>query len=455
MRRLEVFSGLLLITLLISCLLGVYALSKPAYLPEKYPSFVPGLLAVYGQKLVVHDPAKGSIVILDPETGELRSFPAPKNIRDLELSGNRLALAPSGSQKLLIYDLETGESRELRLLGEVYGLESADGLFWASIPGRGLVVGVDPASLKVVRKMEIAAAYGAASLSVHGQTLWVIGKDRKTVIRVDLESGEEKSAEIDGEAVAIGGFEDGAVVATAQDEVLKLSKNLEVEEKWELEKASSIDIRLYALPDGRIVYVSPSRWVVGEIEGSQVREVKVGGRIVGSAISGDRIWFTESSTQKIGYVPLSRPPRIEDFKVERLGPDSFKVSAKAIDPDGDLSRVLLFTFYREIIGPEQNQSVEMEPSGDDLYTATITLKRQKAEIYAVALDKFNNTASSERVQVEIQRIQTISTTQTTTQAQGSSLDIYTVGSSLTLLIPILIALFYFKLKPKKRRKRRK
>ena len=140
MRRLEVSSGLLLTILLISCLLGAYALSKPAYLPEKYPSFVPGLLAVYGQKLVVHDPAKGSIVILDPETGELRGFPAPRNIRDLEISGSWVALAPSGSQKLLIYDLETGESRELRLPGDVYALESADGLFWASIPDRELVV---------------------------------------------------------------------------------------------------------------------------------------------------------------------------------------------------------------------------------------------------------------------------------------------------------------------------
>ena len=454
MRRLEVSSGLLLTILLISCLFGAYALSNPAYLPEKYPSFVPGLLAVYGQKLVVHDPAKGSIVILDPETGGLRSFPAPKNIRDLEISGSWLALAPSGSQKLLIYDLETGESRELRLPGEVYALESAGGLFWASIPDRGLIVGIDPASLRVVRRIEIAAAYGPESISVHGQNLWVIGKDQKAVVRVDLESGEEKSAEVGGGAVAIRGFEDGAVVATARDEVLKLSKNLGVEERWELEKASSIDVRLYVLPDGRIIYVSPSRWVVGEIEGSEIREVKVGGRIAGSAISSDRVWFTESSTRKIGYVPLSRPPKIEDFKVERLGPDSFKVSAKATDPDGDLSRVLLFTFYKEIIGPEQNQSVEMEPSGDDLYTATITLKRQKAEIYAVALDEFNNTARSEKVQVEIQRIQTVSTTQTT-QAQGSSLDIYTVGSSLTLLIPILIALFYFKLKPKKRRKRRK
>jgi len=454
MRRLEVFSGLLLTILLISCLFGAYALSNPAYLPEKYPSFVPGLLAVYGQKLVAHDPAKGSIVILDPETGELRSFPAPENIRDLEISGSWLALAPSGSQKLLIYDLETGESRELRLPGEVYALESADGLFWASIPDRGLIVGIDPASLRVVRRIEIAAAYGPESISVHGQNLWVIGKDQKAVVRVDLESGEEKSAEVGGGGVAIRGFEDDAVVATARDEVLKLSKNLEVEERWELEKASSIDVRLYVLPDGRIIYVSPSRWVVGEIEGSEIREVKVGGRIAGSAISSDRVWFTESSTRKIGYVPLSRPPKIEDFKVERLGPDSFKVSAKATDPDGDLSRVLLFTFYKEIIGPEQNQSVEMEPSGDDLYTATITLKRQKAEIYAVALDEFNNTARSEKVQVEIQRIQTVSTTQTT-QAQGSSLDIYTVGSSLTLLIPILVALFYFKLKPKKRRKRRK
>ncbi|MCD6536726.1 MAG: hypothetical protein J7K49_06845 [Thaumarchaeota archaeon] len=455
MRRLEVSSGLLLTILLISCLLGAYALSKPAYLPEKYPSFAPGLLAVYGQKLVVHDPAKGSIAILDPETGGLRSFPAPKNVRDLEISGSWLALAPSGSLKLLIYDLETGESRELRLPGEVYALESADGLFWASIPDRGLIVGIDPASLRVVRRIEIAAAYGPESMSVHGQNLWIIGKDQKAVVRVDLESGEEKSAEVGGGAMAIKGFEGGAVVATARDEVLKLSKNLGVEERWELEKASSIDVRLYVLPDGRIIYVSPSRWVVGEIEGSEIREVKVGGRIAGSAISSDRVWFTESSTRKIGYVPLSRPPKIEDFKVERLGPDSFKVSAKATDPDGDLSRVLLFTFYKEIIGPEQNQSVEMEPSGDDLYTATITLKRQKAEIYAVALDEFNNTARSEKVQVEIQRIQTVSTTQTTTQAQGSSLDIYTVGSSLTLLIPILIALFYFKLKPKKRRKRRK
>ena len=445
----------LLILVLALSLTKIGGIAPKIYLPEQYPKITADKLALYGRSLVAHDLKEGRIVIIDPETGGSRSFPAPENIRDMTVAGKYLAIAPTGARIIKVYDLETGETEKIRVPGEVCDLESEGGLIWAAIPDEGLILGLNATTLEAELKVEAKTTCSPNSISAQGKILWIISHDRKTLTRIDLETGQRRSGGIGAETRAIRAYQGGAIVATSEDEIVKVSQNLQVEKKWSLEKASSIDIELYTLPDGRIIYVSLSRWVVGEIEGEKVSEIKVEGRIGGAAVAQDRVWFTEPSTQRIGYVPLSRPPKIEDFKVERLGLDSFKVSAKATDSDGDLSRVLLFTFYSEIIGPEQNQSVEMEPSGDDLYTATITLKRQKAEIYAVALDKFNNTARSEKVKVEIQRIQTVSTTQTTTQAQGSSLDIYMVGSSLTLLIPILIALFYFKLKPKKRRKRRK
>ncbi|MCS7133045.1 MAG: hypothetical protein NZ918_04950 [Aigarchaeota archaeon] len=441
----------------ISCLLEAAAISNPIYLPEEYPEIAPGPIAAYGQKLVIYSPAKASVSILDPETGETRSFPAPRDVGDMEVSGRWLALAPLGLQKLVIYDLETGESRELELPGVVHALESADGLFWATIPDEEIVVAVDPSVPELVKRVEAASSYGSGSISVHGQRLWAIGRDLKTIVSMDLERGEVKTGGIDAEAVAIRGLEGGAVIATTQDEILKMSNALRVEARWKLEEASSLDIALYVIPDGRIVYVSPSRWVVGEIEGSEKREIKVGGRIMGSALSGDKIWFTESTTHRIGYVPLSRPPRIMDFKVERLGGNTFKASAKATDPDEDLGRVVLIILYEGIIGPEQNQSVEMENIGDGLYAATVNLEYQAAEIRAVAIDKFSNTAKSGTIRVEVQRMEIITetTTQTATTQAGGYTDIYTIGSSMLLLIPILIALLYFRLRPKKRRKSRK
>ncbi|MCX8188057.1 MAG: hypothetical protein N3F65_05590, partial [Nitrososphaeria archaeon] len=135
----------------------------------------------------------------------------------------------------------------------------------------------------------------------------------------------------------------------------------------------------------------------------------------------------------------------------------FKASAKATDPDEDLGRVVLIILYEGIIGPEQNQSVEMENIGDGLYAATVNLEYQAAEIRAVAIDKFSNTAKSGTIRVEVQRMEIITetTTQTATTQAGGYIDVYTIGSSMLLLIPILIALLYFRLRPKKRRKSRK
>ena len=254
-------------------------------------------------------------------------------------------------------------------------------------------------------------------------------------------------------------FDGGALIATAKDNVMVLDDDLKVMGVWKLKSGSSTGIILHRLADGRIIYVSPSRWVVGEIEGEEIREIKVEGRIGGASPAEDRIWFTETKHGKIGWISYSRPPKILEVKVEELELDHYRGRVRVEDPDGDLQGVNLTIRHRSQLPgvPGKVERIEMTKAEDDWWEAEFKLKPgEKVEVSAEALDEAGNKGLGEKVEVEAREMTTATTLKTTTSIEVNWIqqNLYLVASSLLLLIPILLAVAFFKAGGK-RRKRKK
>jgi len=459
MRKMRRKALPLLLAILVSAAIlypePVNALSKPVYPPQKYPKMVPSLMAVHGDQLIVQDLSEKAVDLISLETWETKSLKIGKELSDLAILGDLLAIAPR-DKHLLIYDLETGEQRELEVPGRIEDLEAGDGLIWASIPLQDLILGIDPISLEVEERIELNIASGRGKLSIAGGSLWAIEEAGESVVKIDLRSGSRSSLKLEEPAAAIKAFESGALIATSGDKILEISSDLKVQRSWSLEKGSAAEIQVYRLEDGRIIYVSPSRWVIGEIEGDEITEVRTEARIGGSALAEDRIWFSETAKQRIGYAPLSRPPRITEFRVERVEGNLFKAYAEVDDPDGDLAKVYLIVFYPELVGSAQNRSYEMSLEDGSYIREFRVDYGRRAEVHVSAVDKFNNLGESETILVEAKELKTLTSQQTIQPSQGAAItpaEIYALGSSLLLLLPIIMALVYLRGRRKKRRRR--
>lgn len=430
------------------------ALSKPVYPPQKYPQLIPNLIAVCGDRLIVQDLSEKAVELISLETWEARSLKIGKELSDLAILGDLLAMA-SQDGRLLIYDLETGEQRELEAPGRIEDLEAGGGLVWASIPVRDLILGIDPVSLEVEKRIELNIAPGGGKLSVAGGGLWAIEETGESIVRIDLESGSKSGLKLEEHAVAVKAFEGGALVATSGDRILEISSDLKVRRSWKLEKGSATEIQLYRLGDGRIIYVSPPRWVIGEIDGERITEVKAGARIGGSALAGDRVWFTEPAKRRIGYAPLSRPPIVRDFRVEKVRGNLFKAVAEVEDPDEDLSKVVLVVFYPELVGAAQNRSYEMEYA-DGLYVKEFSVEYgRRAEAHVSAIDAYGNLGKSSVIKLRAERVEETASSQQTSkpspQQSVTPAEVYAAGSSLLLLLPIIAALMLRRRRRKRRR----
>jgi len=447
---------LLIIMLALATLPPAYCLSKPVYPPQKYPQMIPNLITVHGGQLIVQDLSEKAIQLISLETWEVKSLKIGRELSDLTILGDSLAIAPR-DLPLLIYDLKAGEQRELEVPGRIDDLEAGGKLIWASIPLQDLIIGVNPASLEIEKRIKLDIASGRGKLSIAGGSLWAIEEAGNKVVRIDLESGSRSSLKLEEHATAIKAFEDGALIATSGDKLLEVSKDLKIRRSWSLEKGSAVEAQVYRLKDGRIIYVSPSRWVIGEVDGEKITEVKTEARIGGSALAEDRVWFTEPTKMRIGYVPLSRPPRIIEFKVEKISGNHFKAITRVEDPDGDLSKVRLTVFYPELVGPAQNRSYEMKLE-DGAYVKEFEVDYgRRAEIHASASDAYGNVARSETIKVRAEKVETTLSQQTTRTSQQTAVtpsEVYALGSSLLLLIPILIAIAYLSLRRRRKRRRR-
>ena len=432
-----------------------HGLSTPRYPPQEYPEIVPGLITVYNDRLVVYDHGSRSIQVLDIEGRESRAIRVGGEPNDIVILDRWLVIGLDYG--LEVTDLESGSMWRFETLARVEDLEVGDDLIWASIPLQDLILGIDPASLEAERIIEIDVASGRDRISAMDGFLWIVEGDGVSIVKIDLKTMSRSSLRVEESIVAVRAFRGGVLAATTEDRIIEISNDMKTRKSWRLANGSSTDIQLYVLDDGRIIYVSPSRWVIGEIEGDRITEVRAEARIGGSALAGDRIWFTEPSKKRIGYAPLSRPPMITEFKIERIDGNLYRAYASASDPDNDLSKVYLIAYYPELVGPAQNRTYEMSLE-DGRYVVEFAVDYgRRVEIHAAAVDAYDNVARSETILVKAEALETITTQQTTRMGQGAhitSADIYALASSLLLFIPILIGLFYLRGRRKRRRARK-
>jgi hypothetical protein len=448
---------IILFTLIITftTIVPSYGLSAPRYPPQEYPEIIPGLIAVYDDRLVVYDYGSMSIQVLDIEGWESRVIRVGGEPNDIVILGGWLVIGLDYG--LEVIDLGSGSMRRFETPARVEDLEVGDNLIWASIPLQDLILGINPVSLEAEQVIEIDVASGRNRISTMDGFLWAIESDGMSIVKIDLKTMSRSSLRLEEGAVAIRAFRGGVLAATTGDRIIDISNDMKARRTWRLANGSSTDIQLYVLDDGRIIYVSPSRWVIGEIEGDKITEVRAEARIGWSALAGDRIWFTEPSKKRIGYAPLSRPPKITEFKIERIDGNLYRAYAVASDPDNDLSKVYLIAYYPELVGPAQNRTYEMSLK-DGRYVVEFAVDYgRRVEIHAAAVDAYDNVARSETILVKAEALETITTQQTTRAGQGAqitSADIYALASSLLLLIPILIGLFYLRSRRKRRRARK-
>jgi len=276
-------------------------------------------------------------------------------------------------------------------------------------------------------------------------------------MRYDLSSGHNSTKSFEDRLQVVEAFEGGALIATGGDEVMVLDDGLGVLGSWRLRKGSATDVILHRLEDGRIIYVSPVRWVIGEIEGEEVREVRAEGRIGGASPAEDRVWFTELKHGRIGWVSYSRPPRVLEVRVERLGPRHYRGRVRVEDPDGDLQAVNLTIRRRSKLPgvPGEVLRVAMSRAEDGWWEAEFRLKPgERVEVSAEALDKAGNKGLGESVEVEAKEATTATTAVTTSiQVGWIQQNLYLVASSLLLLIPILLAVAFFRAGGRRRRRK--
>ena len=433
------------------------SISQPRYL-ENVPKLNPDLIVYHSGNLYVHDAVKAVIAIVDLETGGVREIDAPRMLKKFAVSENKIILLTLDG-KILIKDLESSRSVELELLMPADDLEVSGKWLWISISPLNLLRCYDLENLERVKEVKVGIASGLDKFSIVDDVLWAILRDHKTLMRYDLSNGLNSTKSFEDPLQTVEAFDGGALIATAKDEVMALDNNLGVMDVWKLKSGSATGIILHRLGDGRIIYVSPSRWVVGEIEGKEVREIKVEGRIGGASPAEDRIWFTEIKHGKIGWISYSRPPKILKVMVKELELGRYRGMVRVEDPDGDLLAVNLTIHHPSQLPkvPGEVERIEMSKAEDGWWEAEFKLKPgEKVEVSAEALDEAGNKGFGEKVEVEAMKITTATTFKTTTSIQVNWIqqNLYLVASSLLLLIPILLAVAFFKASGK-RRKRKK
>ena len=458
------FKLIILLVLLASTFSSIFvqpvsSISQPRYL-ENVPKLSPDLIVYHSGHLYVHDVVKAVIAIIDLETGEIREINSPRMLKKFTVSGDKIILLTSDG-RVLVEDLEKSRSMKLELSVPADDLEVSNSSLWISIPMLNLLRCYDLENLERVKEVRVRIASGLDKFSIMGDVLWAILRDYKTLMRYDLSKGLNSTKKFEDYLQTVETFEGGALIATAKDEVMALDDDLKVMGVWKLESGSSTGIILHRLEDGRIIYVSPSRWVVGEIEGEEIREIKVEGRIGGASPAEDRIWFTETKHGKIGWISYSRPPKVLEVKVEELELDRYRGRVKVEDPDGDLQGVNLTIRHRSQLPgvPGKVERIEMTKGEDDWWEAEFKLKPgEKVEVSAEALDEAGNKGLGEKVEFEARKMTmtTATTLKTTTSIEVNWIqqNLYLVASSLLLLIPILLAVAFFKAGGK-RRKRKK
>lgn len=448
----QVLAALVLAALALAAAPHAQALSKPRIIGEL--GLAAGPIAYLEPSLWVYDAGRG--VLAEVRDGVVA--------REVELGARARAIQPYGgglliltARSLTLYNPGTGGKETVELEGNPVSLTLSGDSAWIALQPPGLILEITLPDLTPVRRIPVEVLGKEGSIAAGDGALWAVLEDGRTLLRLEPETGERRAVELDAAIAYVAALGERAAIALADDTIRIIGPSLQAEERIELERGASSGIRLTTIGE-RLFYVSEALGAIGEIEGGEAREVRVGKSLVASAPAPDRIWFITSGGE-LGWVWLSRPPERPILQVRPIGEGNYVARAWAEDPDGDLEKLYLTVLEESEIPnvPPTNKTVEMKKDEDGWWAAGFTVRDRDVQVLAVAVDAVGNRAESKPLTIRAEKPRTEATTITPTEEQpqgqpSPGADLFAVGSSLTLLIPIILALLFFRRRRRRRRR---
>lgn len=131
---------------------------------------------------------RGSVVRLDPGSGELRAFPVGTSPVSLAIGGRYLWVTDDRTNQLYGVDVETGVTGKTLATGNgPQGVFATDGTVWVANTGDRTVAGYQVATGQMATPFRVTDA--PTDLAVEHDRLWVLSQDESRVSVFDTSTG--------------------------------------------------------------------------------------------------------------------------------------------------------------------------------------------------------------------------------------------------------------------------
>ncbi|MCS6769045.1 MAG: hypothetical protein NZ570_01225 [Candidatus Caldarchaeum sp.] len=396
--------------------------------------------------------------VLGLYNAEVKSYIEFETARPVEktvFAGGKAVALLSSRNSLLVIDLATKNTAAKLLEFRAGGIASDGQYVYVSSPTERKIVKMEAGGLTVVESIEVDVADGLSFISAWGGTVWVVSSSLDTVAAV--RDGRATSVKVDGLVGRIEAVKNAVWVVLTNDNVLKVSGN-SIVQRTTLPRATFVSSS--ATLDDKLVYSSVSRRVVGVVDDAGYREASMPTQTPASVAAGSRgrIWFLDSSSNKIGFLHDSKPPTLSDWSLNRHQNGSAEVRVRVSDPDLDLASVRLVAVEHSGIYVSGYKYVEMTQSRGfyvGLYSPSPEVTRVELYVNATDAAANNNYQKVGELDYRTSTTSPAASIVTTAEPPATGPAFFSLLAELLLLVPLILVVMVFILNRKARRKPRK
>ncbi|MEM4574344.1 MAG: hypothetical protein QXF45_07390 [Candidatus Caldarchaeum sp.] len=307
----------------------------------------------------------------------------------------------------------------------------------------------DVESRQTVESINIRFSDGVKHLASGGGILYAVSANLDSIIII---GDKTSSVKVDGIVSMLAAGRDGVWVVLTDDTVLKMSGS-SIVFKTTLPRATFVNT--ISTLDGKLVYGSISRRVVGIVDETGTRETRVAdlSPVSVAVTSSKMIWLLDGSSMKLWYLFDSVPPRIFDWNLENRPDGSTLVRVKVSDVDNDINFVDLVVYEQQGVLPLGPSSIRMELV-KDFYEATYRPGPSvtRAELFVNATDSAGNSVVQKVGELDYSRSTTSPAVTTVTTVLGNPIATPLLLSDLLLLVPLIlvVTLLLFARRPRRK-----
>ena len=370
-------------------------------------------------------------------------------VADVAVGRDRVYVALESSNSLAVVDPYERTTSYVDVGYAVVDLEAWGDKLYIAPEAVGRVIELNAETLEETRVFQVSPADVKPVLAAGGGYLWVLETGLQALAVVDISSGDVKEAKLGSMVKAMGVSPTGdAWALSGSGELLRITTEGKVEKVATLEELRAPEFTIAATDNEAYVFDHIQNKLIMVSLGGGVEEERIRDAALYSLeVNEGRVWFVDRPNGRVGWFSLSKPPSINDVKVERAGLNRIRVAVDVADPEGDVDSVTLV--ITEYIGGRmaKNTTLSMEKTGGNTYEAThkVREKTDRADLRVVVRDQGGNRVVRSLEKVNIRKlmeenVEVTGEVTATTEAGGPGVDLAVLSqlaAQLLLAIPLL------------------